>query len=146
MTIKKMTNKKTIKPKEKKVAEVPAKKQTVLIVEDDCFLSNMYKAKLELEDYVVLTATNGEMGLKMVKEKKPNLVLLDVIMPKMNGFEVLKEVKNDKNLKDIPVIMLTNLGQKKDVQKSFNLGASEYLIKAHFLPSEVVGKVKKFLK
>jgi len=138
--------KKITKPKEKKIAEAPAEKQTVLIVEDDGFLSNMYKAKLELEDYTVLTAANGEAGLKLSKEKKPNLILLDVIMPKMNGFEVLKEIKGDKNLKDIPVIMLTNLGQKEDVQKSFKLGASEYLIKAHFLPSEVVGKVKKFLK
>jgi len=139
-----MSNKKITKPKEKEAAA--AEKRTVLIVEDDNFLLNMYRTKLELEGYTVLTATNGEAGWKTIKEKKPNLVLLDIIMPKMNGWEVLKEIKSDKNLKNIPVIMLTNLGQKEDIQKSFKLGASEYLIKAHFLPSEVVEKIKKLLK
>jgi DNA-binding response OmpR family regulator len=140
--------KKITKPKEKKSTAIktPAKKQVILIVEDDNFLLSMYKTKLELEDYSVLTAINGESGLKMVKEKKPDLILLDIIMPKMNGFDVLKEVRADKNVKNIPVIMLTNLGQKEDIKKSFKLGANEYMIKAHFLPSEVVEKVKKFLK
>jgi DNA-binding response OmpR family regulator len=129
-----------------KINKKSAERQSVLIVEDDNFLLSMYKAKLELENYNVFVATNGEIGLKMIKEKKPNLILLDIIMPKMNGFEVLKAVKEDKELKKIPIIMLTNLGQKEDVQKSFKLGADEYLIKAHFLPSEVIEKVKKFIK
>ncbi|MDD5290382.1 MAG: response regulator [Patescibacteria group bacterium] len=137
-----MPDKKITKPKEK----TPVEKKTILIIEDDNFLSNMYRTKLELEGYVALTATNGEIGLKTAKEKRPNLILLDIIIPKMNGFEVLEGIKSDKNLKNIPVIMLTNLGQKDDIKKSFKLGADEYLIKAHFLPSEVVEKVKKFLK
>lgn len=139
-----------VKEKNKKNPKIeknsaPVSKKTIALLEDDHFLSNLYKTKLELEDYGVITAGNGEIGIKLVKEKKPDLIILDIIMPKMNGFEVLKEIRADKNLKDVPVIMLTNLGQKEDVQKSFKLGANEYLIKAHFLPSEVVGKVKKFV-
>jgi DNA-binding response OmpR family regulator len=142
--------KKTNSQAVKKAASAVAKKEkniaSILLVEDDTFLSSMYKTKLEIEGYQVYAALNGESGLKMAQEKKPNLILLDIILPKMNGFEVLEKIKSDKNLKHIPVIMLTNLGQKEDIKKSFKLGANEYLIKAHFLPSEVIEKVKKFLK
>lgn len=138
------------KEAKKTISAAPIKKEknaaAILLVEDDTFLSSMYKTKLEIEGYQVFTALNGASGLKMAQEKKPDLILLDIILPKMNGFEVLEKIKSDKNLKNIPIIMLTNLGQKEDIKKSFKLGANEYLIKAHFLPSEVIEKVKKFLK
>ena len=127
-----------LKKNSKKIAKI-------LLVEDDEFLANMYRAKLEIENYEVVMALNGEAGLHMAEEKKPDLILLDIVMPKMNGFEVLNHLKSDKDLKKIPVILLTNLGQKEDVEKGLKLGADEYLIKAHFLPSEVISKINKML-
>ena len=81
----------------------------------------------------------------MIKEKRPDLILLDIILPKKDGFEILKIIKADKELKDIPVILLTNLSQKDEVKKGLKLGAQGYLIKAHFMPSEVVKKIKQTL-
>ncbi len=117
----------------------------VLLVEDDTFLANIYKTKFEMEGFRVSVAENGEAGLDDAKKKKPDIILLDVLLPKMDGFTVLKHLKNDSETGAIPVILLTNLGQKDDVEKGLELGAVDYLIKAHFKPSETVGKVKKAL-
>lgn len=125
---------------------MPKKKIHVLIVEDDSFLANIYKTKFEMEGFKVSVAENGELGLKEAKKKLPELILLDILLPKMDGFTVLEHLKEDEELKSIPVILLTNLGQKDDVDKGLKLGASDYLIKAHFKPSETVEKVKKVLK
>ena len=119
------------------------KKKLILLVEDDEFLAELYATKLNLEDFEVALATDGEKGLKIIKEKKPDLVLLDIILPKMDGFEILKIMKADKKLKTIPVILLTNLSQKDEVKRGLALGADDYLIKAHFMPSEVVKKIKQ---
>lgn len=118
----------------------------VLIVEDDVFLLNIYKTKFEFEGFKVSTAENGEVGFKEAKKKSPDLILLDILMPKMDGFTFLAEMKKEKIIQNIPVILLTNLGQKDDVQKGLELGAKDYIIKAHFKPSEVVDKVRKVLK
>ena len=118
----------------------------VLLAEDDSFLANIYKTKFEMEGFKIIHAENGEKALEEAKKKKPSIVLLDILMPKMDGFSVLEELKKDKDLKDIPVILLTNLGQKDDVDKGLAMGANDYLIKAHFKPSEVVAKVKAILK
>lgn len=118
----------------------------ILIVEDDNFLVEMYTTKFELEGFQVVTAEDGEKGLEVAKAENPNIILLDILMPKMDGFTTLEELKKDESLKNIPVILLTNLGQKEDVKKGFDLGAAGYLIKAHFMPSEVVGKIKKILE
>ena len=123
-----------------------AKPITILLVEDDTFLVEMYTTKFELEGFEVHTAEDGKKGLDMAKKVKPDIILLDILMPKMDGFAVLDELKKDKDLADIPVILLTNLGQKEDVKKGFEKGAVGYLIKAHFMPSEVVDKIKKILK
>ena len=124
-----------------------AKKQTnVLLVEDDAFLANIYKTKFEMEGFNVYVAGNGELGLKEAKKKIPDVILLDILLPKMDGLTVLEHLKEDSELKDIPVVLLTNLGQKDDVQKGLSLGAADYLIKAHFKPSETVDKVKAVLK
>lgn len=118
----------------------------VLLVEDDTFLSNIYKTKFEMEGFKITTADNGEKGLAETKKRNPDIVLLDILLPKMDGFMVLEEIKKDPAIKNIPVILLTNLGQKDDVEKGLEMGASGYLIKAHFKPSEVVSKVKEVLK
>lgn len=120
-------------------------KTHVLLVEDDVFLSGIYQKKFEMEGYKISTADNGEKGLADAKKKKPDIILLDVLLPKMDGFSVLKELKADPTTKPIPVILLTNLGQKDDVEKGLEAGAVDYLIKAHFKPSEIVDKVKQVL-
>lgn len=117
----------------------------VLLVEDDTFLANIYKTKFEMEGFKVTAVEDGEAGFTEAKKKNPDIILLDILLPKKDGFTVLEELKKDKAVKDIPVIMLTNLGQKDDVEKGMQLGATDYLIKAHFKPSETVDKVKKAL-
>lgn len=118
----------------------------ILIVEDDIFLADLYKTKFELEGFEVFVAYDGEKGLELIAKNKPAIILLDLILPKMSGFVVLENIKKDKKLKDIPVILLTNLSQKADVEKGLALGADDYLIKAHFMPSEVVVKIKELIK
>lgn len=120
--------------------------QHLLLVEDDTFLAGMYVTKLTMEGFQAELASDGLIGLEKAKKMKPDLILLDVLLPKMNGFDVLKQLKNDPDTKDIPVILLTNLGQKSDVVKGLDLGAVDYLIKAHFMPSEVVEKIKEVLR
>ncbi|MEK7623554.1 MAG: response regulator [Patescibacteria group bacterium] len=117
----------------------------VLIVEDDEFLANIYKTKFEMEGFKVSLSDNGESALVDIKKKLPQIVLLDILLPKLDGFAVLEQLKKDETTKSIPVILLTNLGQKDDVDKGLSLGAVDYLIKAHFKPSETVEKVKKVL-
>ena len=124
---------------------VDPKQLHILLVEDDEFLTDIYHKKFEMEGFKTTTAENGEKGLEEMKKKKPDIVLLDILMPKMDGFTALERMKADPDTKDIPVILLTNLGQKDDVQKGLEKGANDYLIKAHFKPSEVVDKIKTVL-
>jgi DNA-binding response OmpR family regulator len=121
------------------------KKVTVLLAEDDSFLSSMYVTKLQLSGYDVLHAEDGEKALELLKQNTPDIILLDIVMPRKSGFEVLEELKKDPAKADIPVILLTNLSQKDDVERGLSLGANDYLIKAHFTPSEVVAKIEKLL-
>lgn len=120
-------------------------KPKIVIIEDDIFLAEMYATKFEFEGFDMQVASNGDEGLKLVKKTKPDIVLLDILLPKQNGFEVLEELKKDDELREIPVVLLTNLGQKEDIEKGLELGAVDYLIKAHFVPSEVVQKVKNVI-
>lgn len=120
-------------------------KTKILIVEDDEFLANIYQTKFEIEGFKVFAAGDGEQGLKLASSKEPEIILLDILLPKLDGFAVLEQLKKDPATKNIPVILLTNLGQKEDVQKGLKMGAADYLIKAHFKPSETVDKVKKIL-
>jgi DNA-binding response OmpR family regulator len=94
----------------------------VLLVEDDTFLQNIYRTKFEMEGFKVSSATSGDEGLADVKKKKPDIVLLDILLPKMDGFAILEHIKKDPEIKDIPVILLTNLGQKDDVDKGIEMG------------------------
>jgi len=120
-------------------------KSHVLLIEDDAFLASMYVTKLELENFTATLATDGKQGLEKAQLELPDCILLDILLPKMNGFEVLKALKDNSATANIPVILLTNLGQKQDVARGLSLGAADYLIKAHFLPSEVIMKVKDAL-
>lgn len=117
--------------------------KTILIVEDDKFLRELIARKLLDEGYEVSEAVDGNEGIKKVKETKPNLVLLDLILPGIDGFAVLSQMKDDPVLASIPVIILSNLGQKEDVEKGLKLGAVDYLIKAHFAPDEIIEKIEK---
>lgn len=118
----------------------------ILLAEDDLFLQKMYAVKLGREGLEVDVADDGEKALAAMRARRPDVVLLDIIMPKKDGFTVLEEMKADSALKDIPVIVLSNLGEVEDVKRAKRLGADDYLIKAHFLPSEVVAVVKKYIK
>lgn len=120
----------------------------ILLVEDDAILVEMYQAKFELEGHEVTVATNGEECLDVLKSYKPELILLDILMPKLNGFHVLKEIKKQPELRQIPVILLTNLGEAEvDMNQELAnaLGVSDYLIKSRHTPDEVVDKVVKVL-
>lgn len=120
-------------------------KKKVLLVEDDEMLHTMYTQKFAKEGYEVFSAYNGAEGLQMIEEHHPDVVLLDIIMPKMDGFVTLKKLKKNEATKNIPVILLTNLGQEEDIRKGRELGADDYFIKANHTPQEVVAKVTKVL-
>lgn len=120
--------------------------KTILIIEDDKFLRQLISQKLFKEGYDVSEAVDGEEGLKKIREEKPGLILLDLILPGIDGFEVLSQMRKEQEIAHIPIIILSNLGQKEDVEKGLNLGAVDYLIKAHFTPGEIIEKVKNALK
>jgi len=120
--------------------------KSILLIEDDPFLIDIYTTKLKESGFKVEVATNGEEGIIKAQETKPNLIVLDIVLPQIDGWEILKEIKANPNLKKIPVVILSNLGQKSEVEKGIKLGAVKYLIKAHFTPSEVIEEIKKVLK
>lgn len=118
-----------------------------MIVEDDSFVMDIYQTKLSQEGYDIVSANNGMEALKKLEDTQcnPDLMLLDIVMPYVDGLEVLKKIKASERLKNIPVILLTNLSQKEEVGQGLSLGASDYLIKSHFTPSEVLEKIKIYL-
>lgn len=113
----------------------------VLLVEDEEIMINLLKKKLVQEGYEVSIAKNGEEGLSMMKEVKPDIILLDIIMPKMSGFEVMEEMRKDTELKKIPIVVISNSGQPVELDKAKELGARDWLIKTEFDPQEVIEKV-----
>lgn len=124
---------------------MPNSEKKILIIEDDKFLRKLVVRKLMSEGYDVSEAVDGEQGVKKAQTENPDLVLLDLILPGIDGFEVLARIKSDSNTNSIPVIILSNLGQREDIEKGFNLGAVDYLIKAHFTPNEIIEKVSALL-
>jgi DNA-binding response OmpR family regulator len=125
---------------------MPNSQKTVLIIEDDQMINSMYKTKLEASGFKVVSATNGADGLELAKKEKPDIILLDVIMPQLDGFSVLEELMKDGKIKSVPVILLTNLGTDEDIEKGKKLGAVDYVVKANITPTEVIAKVNEHLK
>jgi CheY-like chemotaxis protein len=115
----------------------------ILIVEDEEVLINVLKKKLIREGYDISVAKNGVEGLTKMKKDRPDLILLDIIMPEKGGFEVMEEMAKDEDLKDIPVIIISNSGQPVEIEKAERLGADDWLIKTEFDPQEVLDKVIK---
>ena len=118
----------------------------ILIIEDDKFLRELITQKVSQEGYEVLGAVDGEEGLKMAGEEQPSLILLDLILPTMGGFDVLRKLKEQEETKNISVIILSNLGQKEDIDKGMQLGAVDYMVKAHFTPGEIIEKIKSVME
>jgi len=117
----------------------------ILIIEDEEILLDLLKSKLETLGYEVYTAIDGEEGLKAIREVVPDLILLDIVMPKMSGFEVMEEMQKDPSIKEIPVIVISNSGQPVELDKAKQLGAKDWLIKTEFDAREVVEKVRAIL-
>ncbi|MDP4008582.1 MAG: response regulator [Candidatus Peregrinibacteria bacterium] len=118
----------------------------IFIAEDDKFLSKIYRTRLEQEDYTIIAANNGIDAVEKIIAEQPDLILLDLLIPQKNGFDVLEELKANSTTQNIPVIILSNLGQESDVEKGMKLGAIDFLIKANFSIDEVTGKIKEHLK
>ncbi|MFZ2975774.1 MAG: response regulator [Candidatus Moraniibacteriota bacterium] len=118
----------------------------ILIIEDEETLQRALTQYLEEENFEVFGAMDGEKGIEMVKKEKPDLVLLDIILPKKDGFKVLEEIKQDETTKNIPVILLTNLESIDDIQKAFDKGATTYLVKSEYKLEDVVKKINETLK
>jgi len=115
----------------------------ILIIEDEEIIHSLLQKKLAEEGYEVSIATNGVEGLEKMKKAKPDLVLLDIIMPEKGGFEVMEEMQRDESLRGIPVIVISNSGQPVELDRAKELGARDWLIKTEFDPQEVIEKVKK---
>ena len=120
--------------------------KSILLIEDDPFLADIYGTKLKASGFDVEVVSNGEQCLSRVVEKNFDLVILDIVLPQMDGWEILRKIKETKEIKHLPVIILSNLSQRAEVEKGLKLGAVKYLIKAHYTPSEVVEEIKKVLK
>lgn len=118
----------------------------ILAVEDDVFLSNLLSQKLSESGGTLFNAERGEEALRIAQEKNPDVILLDILLPGMDGFEVLKRLKMDEKTKDIPVIILSNLGQKQDIEKGEELGAELFLTKATFTLDEILEKIESVLR
>ena len=129
----------------KKVEQVASDKIKVLLVEDDAMIVDIYKLRLESEGYEVTVTEKGSEALELAKSQKPAIILLDIMLPETDGFSILKTLKDDVDLKSIPVILLTNLSQESDHKKGLEYGAQEYLVKSQNTPAEVIQKVQKLI-
>lgn len=118
----------------------------ILVVEDETFLVKIYSVKLKKEGFDVHIATDGEEAVKLAAELKPDLILLDLILPKMNGFEALEQMRKNPANKATPVIVLSNLGQEEDIKRAQALGADDYLVKANFSIQDIVTKIRETLE
>ena len=123
-----------------------APKKKIVVAEDDKFLSNAYRVKLTKEGFDVKMVADGQELMNLLQKEKPDLIILDLLMPIKDGFEALKEIKANTSLKNIPIIIASNLGQKNDIDQGKALGASDYIIKSDLSLEDLVTKIKSFLK
>ena len=117
----------------------------ILIVEDDPLLVKMYSTKFKSEGFDVISASDGLEGFRLAIEEKPDVIILDIMMPKMSGHDVLAKLRTNEKINKVPVIVLSNLTQQSEAQKALDLGAKEYMAKASFTPGQVVDRVKKYI-
>lgn len=120
--------------------------QTILVIEDDSFMASLVSGVFKKAGFNVELAPDGENALKKIKERIPDLILLDLILPGINGFELLKKFKKSDQTRQIPIVILSNLGSQNEIKKGLKLGAKAYLVKTEILPEEIVEKVKEFLQ
>ena len=120
--------------------------KTILIAEDDIFLANAYRVKFEKKEFNVLLAGDGIEVLDILSKKTPNIILLDLVMPNMDGFTTLVEIKKNKKFEKIPIIVASNLGQKEDVERATQNGADDFIIKSDTTMEEIYNKVASLLK
>ena len=119
--------------------------EKILLVEDDPFLIDIYTTKLKEAGFTVKVVEEGEAVLPALKESLPDVLVLDIVLPHVDGWEILRMIQKEKTLKKLKIVVLSNLGQKSEVAKGLKLGAMKYLIKAHHTPSEVVEEIKKVI-
>lgn len=122
------------------------KRGVILLVEDDSFLRKLLSDKLQHEGFELFEATNGQEALDFLKNTKPILMLLDLMMPGVDGFQVLESVRKEERIKDLPVIILSNVAEKHLLERVQTLGADDYLIKAHFVLEEIIERINNVLK
>ncbi|MBI1975552.1 MAG: response regulator [Candidatus Vogelbacteria bacterium] len=123
----------------------PIRNHTVLVIEDDTFLRELLVEKLKTEGFIVEGATDGKESSSILEKSVPDLIILDLILPDINGFEILEKIKKEPKTAEIPVIVLTNLDQKEDIDRAMSSGAIDFMIKANFSLSEIISRVKKHL-
>ena len=117
----------------------------VLLIDDDPFILEMYVLKLKTAGFDVEAASSGKEGLERIKMFQPDLLLLDIVMPVMDGFDILQELKKSPPPNPLKIVLLSNLGQKEDIERGLALGANDYIVKANFTPGEVVAKIQSLL-
>lgn len=130
---------------EKLPAGADVKTALLLVAEDDQFYANLYRTKLEKEGFGVVVASNGRETLELLRKSNPNLIILDLVMPEMDGFEVLKKLREEKDLRNVPVIILSNLGQPEDIERAKELGVFKYIIKSNVSIHQMVESVEDAL-
>ena len=121
-------------------------KKKILIVEDDAFLSSLLKTRIQGDGFEALLASDGDMALKILQEEKPDLVLLDVILPKRSGFELIESLQSDPRFKSVPIVIISNLGQEADIIRGKELGVVDYFVKARISIDDLLKKVREHLK
>lgn len=118
----------------------------ILIIEDDPLIIKIYMTRLLADGYQVLSADNGEDGLQKAQKEMPDLVVLDIMMPKMDGFGVLEKLRTDEKMKQMPILVYSNLAAEEEVARAKKLGATEFIVKANISPTEMVAKIKQYLE
>lgn len=118
----------------------------ILLIEDDSLIVKIYTTRLKADGYEVISAEDGEKGIEVARQENPDLVLLDVMMPKVDGFTVLETLRSDEQFKMKPIIMYSNLAQEAETKRALELGATEFITKANISPTELVNKIKSFIK
>jgi len=121
-----------------------AKKSKILVVEDDPFLLELYQTKLNEEGFEVFVARNGREGFDVAAAQQPELILLDILMPEVDGYEMLKKIKASAQTKKIPVIIFSNLSQREEIEKGLKLGADDFIVKTSLTPLQIAQKVKEY--